>query len=491
MQKVIVRFAPSPTGYLHIGGARTAIFNWLFARKHGGKFILRIEDTDTERSNSDAIQGILDGLSWLGLDWDEGPFFQSRFIAEHQAAAKQLLDRGQAYKCFCTKAQLDEKREQARKCKSTYRYDGTCRNLTTQDATSREKAGEPFTIRLKVPQVPGSVVFEDTVYGTIEKKCQDIEDFIIVRANGQPLYVLSNAVDDIRDGITHVIRGQDGLANTPKQILIYKGLGASLPEFAHMSLTLDPNKAKISKRKHGEQVAIHYYREHGFLPWAMVNFLVLLGWATTDSQSFFSKKELTRAFTLEGINRTNSVFNISADSGRHFTDPKLMSVNAHYLRQMPIEELMPMVKECYSQARLWNPEFEKGQRDWFLQTLTLIRGRYSTLTDFVTYGQAYVSDAFPMDDEAVRKHLAAEGVGTWLQELAQRLAGLDDFDAKTVESELRVFLKDMKLKPGELMNAVRTAVTGQSVGPDFMNVLTILGRERVVARLKNAAGLYG
>ena len=459
----------------------------MFARKHNGKFILRIEDTDAERSSVDAIQGILDGLQWLGMDWDEGPFFQSQFVAEHQAAAHILIEKGLAYKCFCTKAQLDEKREHARSHKLTYRYDGTCRRLGADKLAKREAAGQAYTIRLKVPQRPGAVVFDDAVYGTIEKKYQDIEDFIIVRGNGQPLYVLSNAVDDIRDGVTHVIRGQDGLANTPKQILIYEGLGAPLPRFAHMSLTLDPKKAKISKRKHGEQVAIHYYRDHGFLPWAMVNFLVLLGWSTSDSQDIFSPEELLGAFGLSGINRTNAVFNISADGGKHFTDPKLININAHYLRQMPLEKLMPFVKQWLKQADLWQSSFDAEQKPWLLHAMDLIRGRFNTLGDFVTYGQAYFSDQFDMDPKAVQKHLEDPAVAHWMPELADDLARLEEFDAQSIESEMRRFITEKALKPGKLMGAVRTAVTGQGVGPDFLKILTLLGQQRVVARLRSVS----
>ncbi len=487
MEKIIVRFAPSPTGYLHIGGARTAIFNWLYARKHGGKFILRIEDTDTERSNSDAIQGILDGLNWLGIDWDEGPYFQSRFLAEHRKAAHQLLTKRRAFKCFCSKEELDAKRETARKNKTTYQYDGTCRRLSAGEAVEKEAAGFPYTIRFKVPHTSGHVIFEDVVHGKIEKTYRDIEDFIIVRANGQPLYVLSNAVDDIRDSVSHVIRGQDGLSNTPKQILIYNALDAPLPKFVHMSLTLDPKKAKISKRKHGKQVAVHYYRDHGFLPWAMVNFLVRLGWSTTDAKELFSKQELIKAFHLEGIGRTNSVFNIAADGGKHFTDPKLMNMNSHYLRSMPLADLAPFVKIRLEKAGLWDPDFEGDRQAWFMQILELIRGRYQLLSDFVTYGQAYFSDDFPMDETAVGKHLMKDDtVAQWMPDLAERLARLSNFDAKTVEVELRRHLEAYQLKTGQLMGAVRTAVTGQGVGPDFMHVLTALGRERVVARLKAA-----
>jgi glutamyl-tRNA synthetase len=295
-EPVIVRFAPSPTGYLHIGGARTAIFNYLYARKTGGKFILRIEDTDFERSTEKAIDGILDGLKWLGLDWDEGPNFQSRFIDAHRETAERLLKSGHAYKCFCTKEELDAKREQARSQKETYQYDRACRRLSREEIEEKERAGIPFTIRFRVPEGPGAVRFNDVVYGPIEKQYADLDDFVIVRSNGQPLYVLSNAVDDMRDGITHVIRGQDGLANTPKQVLIYQALNAPVPRFAHMSLTLDPQKAKISKRLHGEAVAIHFYREHGFLPWALVNFLVLLGWSPGDSREYFTRPELIEAF---------------------------------------------------------------------------------------------------------------------------------------------------------------------------------------------------
>ncbi len=486
MDKVVVRFAPSPTGYLHIGGARTAIYNWLFARKHNGKFILRIEDTDAERSNADAIQGILDGLQWLGLDWDQGPYFQSQYITEHKAAAQKLIEKDVAYKCFCTKEALDAKREHAQKHKTTYRYDGTCRNLEPHEVAEKESAGLAFTIRMKVPHGAGAVAFDDAVYGSIEKKYQDIEDFIIVFGNGQPLYVLSNAVDDIRDGITHVIRGQDGLANTPKQILIYEGLGAPLPRFAHMSLTLDPKKAKISKRRHGEQVAIHYYREHGFLPWAMVNFLVLLGWATTDSKEIFSPEELLQAFGLSGINRTNSVFNITADGGKHFTDPKLININAHYLRQMPIEQLIPHIKQWLEKAGMWETSFESEKRSWFLQAMDLIRGRFNTLADFVTYGQAYISDQFEMDIKAAQKHLEGSEVAEWMPALADVMERIEGFDAKSIESAMRQFLTEWAIKPGQLMGAVRTAVTGQGVGPDFLSVLTLLGRQRVVDRLKSA-----
>ncbi len=485
MDKVVVRFAPSPTGYLHIGGARTAIFNWLFARKHGGKLILRIEDTDSERSTADAIEGIVEGLKWLGLEWDAGPYFQSRFVKEHQQAAAALLAAGKAYKCFCSKDDLESKREQARQNKTTYQYDGTCRQLSTQQVAEKEAAKLPYTIRFKVPRQPGAVVFDDAVYGRIEKQFQDIEDFILVRGNGQPLYVLSNTVDDMRDGITHVIRGQDGLANTPKQVLIYQGLGQAPPQFAHMSLTLDPEKAKISKRKHGEQVAIHYYREKGFLPWAMVNFLVLLGWATSDSKEYFSPEELVAAFNLEGINRTNSIFNIKAGGDKFFTDPKLLNMNTHYVRTMNLESLLPFVKKQLQANGIWDPLFEGEKADWLRQTIELIRARFQTMNDFATYGRAFFSDTFPMDNAAFDKHLEQDpNVFKWLPDLIRTLEDMDKFDVALLEDTLKKFLAAHQLKPGQLINAVRTAITGQAVGPEFLQVMLCLGKERVVARLK-------
>jgi glutamyl-tRNA synthetase len=359
--------------------------------------------------------------------------------------------------------------------------------MTPEQIARREARDEPCTIRFKVPREPGGVVFEDAVHGPIDKQYRDIEDFIIVRANGQPLYVLSNAVDDIRDGITHVIRGQDGLANTPKQILIYRGLAAPQPQFVHMSLTLDPKKAKISKRRHGEQVAIHHYRENGFLPWAMVNFLVLLGWSTTDAREWFERDELIAAFNLKGMGRTNSVFNIQADGGKHLTDPKLLNMNAHYLRTLPMEALLPFIKTEFEAAGMWDAAFEGDRAEWFADTMALIRERFFTLKDFVTFGRAYVCETFRMDDDAVKKHLHKDpSPAQWMAALADKLRDLSRFDPETVETALRQFLKDHQVKPGHLMGAVRTAVTGQGVGPDFVRVLSAIGKDRVVSRLESA-----
>ncbi len=490
-RETIVRFAPSPTGYLHIGGARTAIFNWLFAQKTGGKLILRIEDTDPERSTEESIQGIIESLKWLGITWDEGPYFQSQFINEHLAAAHKLLESGHAYKCFCTKEELDRKRQAALKQKKDLKYDGTCRRLTPDQVAEKEAAGISFTIRMKVPRGQGSVRFEDTVYGTIEYKYEDIEDFVVVRSNGQPLYLISNTVDDIRDRITHVIRGQDGLSNTHRQILIYQALGAPVPKFAHMSLTLDPKKAKISKRKHGELVAVHFYREHGFLPWAFVNFLVLLGWATPESREIFSREELIQAFSLQGINRANSIFDVRTDDPKYFTDPKAISINAHYLRTLPVEEIEPYVRTELEKAGLWNPEYEGAKRRWYLDTIELIRSRFHVTTDFVSRGRAYFSDDFPIESRALKKNIFKHpDLKKWLPLLADRLQALENFTASETEDAIREMAEELKIKPGVLINGVRTAVTGQLAGPGIFDILINIGQRRVVNRLSKAPSLF-
>ena len=490
-QEVIVRFPPSPTGYLHIGSARTALFNWLFAQKTGGKLILRIEDTDVERSTEGSIQGIIEGLKWLGITWDEGPYFQSRFINEHLEAAQKLLESGHAYKCFCTKEELETKRQAAMVQKSDIKYDGTCRHLTPEVVAEKEAAGIPYTIRMKVPRGKGSVSFEDIVYGKIEYKYEDIEDFVIVRSNGQPLYLLSNTVDDIRDRITHVIRGQDGLSNAHRQILIYEALGASIPQFAHMSLTLDPKKAKISKRRHGELVAVHFYREHGFLPWAFVNFLVLLGWATHESREIFSREELIEAFSLQGISRVNSIFNVKIGDPKFFTDPKAISINAHYLRNLPVREIEPYVRAELEKEGIWDPEYEGDKRQWFIDTVELIRSRFHVTTDFGTRGRAYFSEDYSIEPKALKKNiLKHEKLKEWFPVMADRLHAIKKFTVEETENTIRVTAEELGVKVGILTNGIRAVVTGQLAGPGLFDVLVAVGQNRVVERLRKAVELF-
>lgn len=487
MSEIRVRFPPSPTGYLHIGSARTALYNWLFARQNGGKLVLRIEDTDLERSTQESIQGILDGLKWLGIDWDEGPYFQSAHREEHVRVAGELLERGHAYPCFCTKEELDAKREAAETAKTTYGYDRTCRGLTATQVAAKKAEGLPFVVRFKVPDGDGIAAYDDTVYGHTEKPHSEIEDFVIVRSDGSPLYLLSNVVDDVRDRISHVIRGADGRGNTPRQILLYQALGAPVPVFAHMPLTLDHNKAKISKRKHGEIVAIHFYREHGFIPWALCNFLVLLGWSPGTDQEIFSQEELIQAFSLHRINRSNAVFNYRKEDPKFFTDPKAISINSHYLRTLPVAEVAAMAKPYLKAAGLWDADYEGPRRSWYLETIDTTRERFHTLTDFVELARAYFSDEFPIDPQALAKNLLKyPELKELLPALAERFAALDPFTAEATEQVARDFAAEHGVKVGVPINAARAVITGQVKGPSMFDIFVHLGKETVVRRLRDA-----
>lgn len=489
--KVRVRFAPSPTGYLHLGGARTALYNWLWAKKTHGVFILRIEDTDAERSNPESVQEILDGLTWLGLDWDEGPYFQSQFIEEHVEVAHRLLSSGHAYRCFCTKDELELQRKDAEARKIAFMYDGRCRRLSEGEIASRMQQGMPYVIRFAVPRDADKVVsFDDAVYGRIERKAKDIEDFVILRSDGSPLYILSNAVDDARDGITHVIRGADGLANTPKQILLYEAMDVRPPVFAHMPLTLDNKRAKLSKRTHGEVVTVAYYRKNGFLPWALCNFLALLGWSSPDGTEFFTREELIHVFDLSRINRSNSIFNYVPGNPKNWTDPKAIHFNSTYLRTMPLEELFPYVRQELMQHGLWSESYENSQRPWFLKTVDLIRARFHTIKDFSTKGKPYFSDSFDFDEKAVRKNLLKDKrLATLLMELAQELHELHQFTATDIEVVFRGMSEKHQVTAGLLINAARTAVSGSSVGPSLFEMLETIGRNRVTSRLRIASEL--
>lgn len=488
MTDIRLRFPPSPTGYLHIGGARTALYNWLFAKKHGGKLILRIEDTDIERSTEESIKGIVDGLEWLGIDFDEGPYFQTDFASDHKAAAAQLLEKGHAYKCFCTKDTLDAKREANLAAKKSLGYDGTCRSLSAEDVAEKESAGTPYVLRFRIPECE-SVSYDDKIAGTIRVARAEIDDFVIVRSNGEPLYLICNVVDDIRDRISHVIRGQDHMTNTIKQVLLYEALGATIPVFAHMPLTLDTKKAKISKRSHGEIVAVQFYKEHGFLPWALNNFLVLLGWSAGDDKEIFTKEELIEAFTLERINKSSSVFNYKKGDPKFFTDPKAISINEHYLRTMDIAQLATLVQKELEADGIWDDAYLKEKNEWYLKTLDMIRDRFHTLKDFTTLGRAYFAEDYIVEEKPLKKNvLKFEGLKEWLPILANRFEALSDFSLEETEAVARALAEELEVKPGVIINGMRTVVTGQLAGASMFDIVLAIGQERMVDRLRNRTG---
>jgi glutamyl-tRNA synthetase len=491
MTETRLRFPPSPTGYLHIGGARTALYNWLYAKQTGGKLILRIEDTDTGRSTQESIQGILDGLEWLGIDFDEGPYFQTDFSKEHASTAQKLLDDGHAYRCFCTKELLDAKREIALAAKNPLGYDRTCRNLSAHEVAEKETNGIPYVIRFKIPDRTGAVAYSDKILGHIESDYKEIDDFVIVRSNGKPLYLLCNVADDIRDRITHIIRGQDHMTNTIKQVLLYEALGAPLPVFAHMPLTLDTKKAKISKRSHGEIVAVQFYRDHGFIPWALNNFLALLGWSAGDDKEIFSKEELIENFSLERINKSSSIFNYQKNDPKFFTDPKAISINEHYLRSMDIRQLGGMVRTELENEGLWDEKYVNERKEWYHSTLNLIRDRFHTLKDFTSLGRAYFADDFLVEEKPLKKNvLKHEGLKDWLPALADQYERLEDFSLEETERLARKLADKLEIKPGIIINGMRTVVTGQLAGPSMFEILVAIGQKRVVKRLKDIDRLY-
>lgn len=498
MADIRVRFAPSPTGYLHVGGARTALFNWLFARKHGGKFILRIEDTDIQRSSEEMVRGILEGMAWLGLDYDEGPFFQADNAEKHREAAFELLDRGAAYRDFTPKEDRDDATVKERIAEAARQ--ATTRNpfrdLPRAESDARAAAGEPFAIRFKVPE-EGRTAFEDAVFGLQERDYKDIEDLVLLRSEGgHPLYNLSVVVDDILMNITHVIRGQDHLSNTHKQVLIYEALGKPVPKFAHLPLILAPNKGKLSKRKHGEIVSITTYRDAGFIPDAFLNFLALLGWAPEGAeftdQEIFSREQLIQLFSLEGIHKSNAVFNFTEGDARSWTDQKALWMNAEYIKTWPLEKLLPLVKAELQQSGLWKEDFEVARKAWFERTIDLVRERCRTLKEFSSKGRPYFVDdlSFEFEEAMVRKNLQKEpALRELLPGLADAFAALGEFTHETTEACLRAFADEKGVKAGLLINATRTALTGQAAGPGLFDVVVTIGQPRAVARLKHAASL--
>ena len=478
-----VRFAPSPTGYLHVGGARTALFNWLFARRTGGVFVLRIEDTDLERSSDAMVGGILDGLRWLGLDWDEGPgiggefgpYLQSERLDRHRAMADRLVAEGHAYSCYCNAETLTAKRDAAEQAGSAWRYDRTCLSLTPDDVAARERANTPRVVRFRVPD--GVTRFDDLVHGPIEFDGANLEDFVLLRSDRQPTYQLSVVSDDVEMKITHVVRGDDHISNTPKQILLYRAVGADEPRFAHVPLILGADKKRLSKR-HGA-TSVTEYAKQGYLPEAMFNFLSLLGWSPGNDDEIFSREALVRAFTLEGINGGNAVFNTE----------KLDWFNQQHIMRLAPDELALRVKPWLAAAGLWRDNYVGDRHAWFLAVLELLRPRARRLDEFATLGALFFSDAIEYDAAAVDKHLRAPGADAHLAAIGASLAALETFDPASTEAALRALAAARGVKAGVLIHAVRVAVTGKTVSPGLFDVLALLGWDRVRARLANARRL--
>jgi glutamyl-tRNA synthetase len=463
MAIVRTRFAPSPTGYLHIGGARTALFNYLFARRHGGKFILRIEDTDRERSTPEAIEAIIQAMTWLELDWDEGPFFQTERYPLYREKIQELLAAGKAYPCTCAAEELDAKRRAAMKEKRKPMYDGTCRPRDGE--IPRPPEGRPYTIRFLAPQ-SGTTVVEDLVKGHVVFDNRELDDLIIARSDGTPTYNFCVVVDDIDMRITHIIRGDDHLANTPRQILLYQALGLTPPEFAHVPLILGLDKARLSKR-HGA-TSVTAYRDMGYFPEALANYLVRLGWSHGD-QEIFSRAELIEKFSLDAVGKSAGIFN----------PEKLLWLNSHYLKSRPLsllaEEIVPFIKA----KGYIVPE----DRAWLGKMAATLRERAKTLLELVDMAHFYLSDEIALDEKAAKKFLNGE-VREALAELIQQLEALNDLSEAAVERVFTQILEQRNLPLGKLAQPVRVALTGSTVSPGIYEVIAVLGKERTLRRLK-------
>jgi len=470
-----VRFAPSPTGYLHVGGARTALFNWLFARHFQGTLVLRIEDTDLERSTPEMVEGILQGLEWLGINWDEGPCYQTQRVDLYKEAAAKLLDSGAAYYCFCSKEELQARRVKAAQEGRPPRYEGTCRKIDRVEAERRRGSGDAGAVRFAIPE-GGSTSFDDAVFGKVEFANSELEDFVLLRSDGSPTYHLSVVADDIDLRITHIIRGADHISNTPKQVLLYQALGSALPIFAHVPLILGADKTRLSKR-HGA-TSVMAYREEGIVPEAFRNFLALLGWTPPEGTSeTMGDEELIRLFGLEAVSRSNAVF----DRG------KLDWFNTEYIRSYPAERLLPPIEEEWKRAG-FTPSAERGR---LLATIDLLKPRARSLKDFAGSFRAFFSDDFEADPAAVEKFLKDANVRQMLIELGQRYAEAQDFSEQGTEKVLRDFAAEKSVKAGALINGARVALTGQGVAPSLFAVMSNLGKEKVAKRLAAVEELTG
>jgi glutamyl-tRNA synthetase len=493
LRTVRVRFAPSPTGYLHVGGARTALFNWLFARHHRGVMVLRVEDTDVERNKPELVQGILDGLKWLGVDWDEGPFYQSQRTQLYREAAKKCLANGSAFLCYCPPEKYagGDYAEPAQDDEPKIPGPRRVTRCSCRDGKPSTPGTKP-AIRFKVP-LGGVTRFTDAVFGEREFANEEIEDFVLLRSGkgeeefGQSMYNMGVVVDDIDMRITHIIRGADHISNTPKQVLLYNALKATPPVFAHVPLILGQDKSRLSKR-HGA-TDVNQYKAEGFLAEAFRNFLALLGWSPGHDEEYLRTSELIEKFSLEGVSRTNAVFD----------RPKLEWFNTQYLQKLPIEHLLPEVEGELKLSGLWRPEWAAGVapspdgRDsaWFAKTVDLLRPRIRLLPDFSTWSRAFFSDEFVRDEAAKAKFWKDPKVPELLAKLADALAKLKEWNHDACDHGSRAVAEAAGVKAGLLINATRVAIVGQAVAPPLFDTMVSLGQKRVVERLRDAVATLG
>jgi len=470
-KNVRVRIAPSPSGYLHVGTARMAISNFLFARHYGGQFLVRIEDTDTERSDQALVEPILSAMAWLGIESDEEIIYQSQRTAMHSEAAVKLLESGHAYRCFCSKEQLEKDREIAKENKTSFAYNRRCLSLNEEEIKAKLDAGEPFVIRLKIPD--GETTFDDMVGGTITRQNVDIEDLIIARSDGSATYNLAVVVDDHDMGITHIIRGNDHITNTFKQIHIYQAFGWDKPAFGHLPLILRPDKRKVSKRLGDKDVA--QYREEGILPQAMFNFLSLLGWSPKNDEEIFTVDELIAIFTEKNFNASNAVFD----------EEKLEAFNKAHIARMSDHDLATMVAPMLVAADLTTKYWLETRWEYLRGVVGLLKERTRRLSDFVGMGSYFFSFDYKYDPDAAAKQFNAEAADL-LSELADRFEALDQFKHDNIADALGKLADEKGIKKAKLIHPTRLAVSGGPVGPSLYDMLELLSAPIVVERMRHA-----
>jgi glutamyl-tRNA synthetase len=476
MSQVRVRFAPSPTGFLHVGGARTALFNWLFARHAGGKFILRIEDTDRERSKPEYEEAIINNLQWMGLDWDEGPsiggpygpYRQTERAGIYREQLKKLISSGTAYYCLCTHKELEAERAEAQILGKAYRYSGKCRNMGLSLADVRAKAGDNFSVRLKVPE--GQTTFQDLVRGQVTVEHAEIDDFILVRSGGEPTYNFVAAVDDALMKISHVIRGDDHISNTPKQILLYKALGLSAPQFAHIPLILGTDRTPLSKR-HGAS-SVGEFKRQGYLPEALINYLALLGWALDGKTELFSKEDLVRKFGLERVVKSPACFDYD----------KLQWMNGHYIREADAERIYQLCLEYLWEADAITQDFMREGGPALMRMLATVKNSLKTISDVGQELTYFLGEVHTYDEEGLEKYLKPETIPI-LQQIVFVLEEAIDFNAMTLEDKLRQASTQEGRKFGEYVHPMRLAITGRTASPNIFELIEILGKGRCIVRL--------
>ncbi len=480
MSEVRVRFAPSPTGYLHIGGARTALFNWLFARKMGGKLILRIEDTDIARLKEDSVSQILTSLKWLGINWDEGPevggdhgpYYQSERFDIYKKYCQQLVDEGKAYYCFCTPEELEAEREKQRQAKQPFRYARTCRDLTPDEVKARIDAGASYSVRLKIP-AEGNVVVHDLIHGDVTFNMDQYDDFVIMKSNGIPTYNFAVVIDDHLMGMTHVMRAEEHLSNTPKQLLVYEAFGWEPPKFGHMSMILAPDRSKLSNR-HGA-TSVEEFRSQGYVAEAIVNYLTLLGWGPGDEREMFSLQETVELFELEQMSKKAAVYDTK----------KLTWMNGQYLSELPLEKILPEVKPFFIKDGYVDEAWFAENEEYFAKLVDTVRVRVKTLQEIADASDYFFKDVESYDEKGVAKHFKPEAVAL-LEQCIAAVEADDVYSLETTEAAYNKIAADNGLALGKVIHPTRLALTGRTVSPGMFDVMVLLGKKKTLERLHKA-----